>query len=666
MCGIAGLITRRRLDEQSVRRMVGPIAHRGPDDEGIWIDPEAGIGLGNRRLSIIDLSPAGHQPMQSASGRFVLTFNGEIYNHVELRAELEQRGAVPNGGWRGHSDTETFLEAIATFGLEGALERSVGMFALALWDREQRRLNLVRDRFGEKPLYYGWAGGDFVFGSELKALRGHPQFEGAIDRRALGLFAARTYVPAPLSIYRGIYKLEPGCILQLSPGAKPPPEDEVLSAGYQGEGVSISRYWSYRQVLRDGLQDPIENEADALEELERVLARAVTSQSIADVPVGAFLSGGVDSSTIVALYQKYSAQPVRTFTIGFEEQSYNEADYARAVARHFGTEHHEKIVTPREAREVIPQLPLIYDEPFADSSQIPTYLVSAFAREQVKVALSGDAGDELFGGYNRYFGTARLWSSLKRVPAPLRSAAGKSLGRLEPDTWNMLGAIVGRQRLPSHFGSKVRKSLRTVAHARSLDDLLGTFLNEWAGQGSPVLGTSEAQWPCGFDLEVAAGAPDALRMMYCDAVSYLPDDILCKVDRATMAVSLEAHAPYLDHRVAELAARIPVGMKIRGGTGKLILRKLLYREAPRELFERPKAGFAIPVGEWIKGPLRDWAEDLLDPRAMRSEGWFDADAVSRRWHDHLKGEADSTPALWAVLMFQAWQREQRVGRAAAA
>jgi len=665
MCGIAGLVTRGRLDEHSVRRMVGPIAHRGPDDEGVWVDASAGIGLGNRRLAIIDLSPAGHQPMHSSNGRFVLTFNGEIYNHPELRAAVEGRGGAPQAGWRGHSDTETLIEAIATFGLDETLEKCVGMYAFALWDRQERSLALVRDRFGEKPLYFGWAGEDFVFGSELKALRGHPRFDPAIDRRSLALFAARTYVPAPLSIYRGIFKLEPGCILRLDQGARSPSADEIPSEGYDAVGVSIQRYWSYRDVLQRGLGDPIEDEREALDELERVLARAVESQSITDVPVGAFLSGGIDSSTIVALYQKYSPQPVRTFTIGFEEQAYNEADHAAAVARHFRTEHHERIVTPKETRDVIPGLPQIYDEPFADSSQIPTYLVSAFAREQVKVALSGDGGDEMFGGYNRYFGTARLWSSLKRLPAPMRAVAGRSLGRVAPETWDRLGKLVSRGEVPQYFGAKVRRSLRTVAGAASLDELVSSFLDEWRGQQSPVVGAPDAL-PCAFDLDAGKGAPDALRMMYCDAVSYLPDDILCKVDRASMSVSLETHAPYLDHRVAELAARLPLSMKIKGSTGKEILRKLLYREAPRELFERPKSGFSIPVGEWIRGPLRDWAEDLLDPRAMRTEGWFDPDAVGRRWKDHLAGTADSTPALWAILMFQAWQREQKVGTAAAA
>ena len=666
MCGIAGVVGESSRDAALLSRMAGAIAHRGPDDQGTWIDVDAGVGLANRRLAIIDLSPHGHQPMHSSDGRYVLTFNGEIYNHAEIRAELDARGATPEGGWRGHSDTETLLEAIATLGLEAALSRSVGMFAFALWDRKDRVLRLVRDRFGEKPLFYGWIGRDFVFASELKALRIHPRFDGEIDRRAVGLFASRTYIPAPLSIYRGLFKLEPGCILQIDLTAAARPLSEAPPIDHSSDGLAVSRYWSYRDVLRAGLEDPLEDEAEVLEQLERAIARAVESQSIADVPVGAFLSGGIDSSTVVGLYQKYSSQPVRTFTIGFEEKAFNEADYAREVARHFGTEHHERIVTAQETREVIPKLPYMYDEPFADSSQIPTYLVSRFAREQVTVAISGDGGDELFGGYKRYFTTGRLWSKLKLLPAPIRAAAGASLGRLPPSAWDRLGGLAAGDRLPPYFGMKVRKALLTVAGARNLDELFLTFLDEWSGGTSPVRGNEAAAGLCSFDLDLGPSAPDVLRMMYCDATSYLPDDILCKVDRASMAVSLEVHAPFLDHRVAELAARIPIEMKIRGGKGKMILRKLLYREAPSELFERPKTGFGIPVGQWIKGPLRDWADDLLDSRSMQSEGWLDPMPIRRRWEDHLSGKRDSTQALWAILMFQAWLREQRVDTAAAA
>ena len=653
MCGLAGIVGDGARDPGALARMAAPIAHRGPDDEGFWTDAEAGIGLAHRRLSIVDLSPAGHQPMASRDGRWVLTYNGEIYNHAELRAELEGSGAA-TGPWRGHSDTETLLECIAAWGLRAALQKSVGMFALALWDRRDRILHLARDRFGEKPLYYGWVGGDFLFASELKAMRSHPRFANPVDRRALRLFASRTYVPAPLSIYRDIYKLEPGCILSARVGGLRHAPSEIPAAGTHNATLAIDRYWSYRDAVAAGLAEPIADEAEALERLEQVLAGAIRGQSIADVPVGAFLSGGIDSSTVVALYNKYSTGRVRTFTIGFEEAGFDEAGYAKAVAAHFGTEHHERYVSVREAQQVIPLLPTMYDEPFADSSQIPTHLVSRFAREQVTVALSGDGGDELFGGYNRYVQAARLWGQLKRLPAPLRALAGRSLGGMPPAAWNRLAGLLPGARRPPHFGTKVQKALRTMGGASGLGDVFGSFIDEWSAERSPVLGGEEAPAQCAFDLEPGAPAPDAVRMMYCDARTYLPDDILCKVDRAAMAVSLETRVPFLDHRVAELAARIPLGMKIRGGTGKHILRRLLYREAPGRLFERPKAGFGIPVGEWIKGPLRPWAEELLDRRKLAAQGWFDADTVHTRWQQHLRGERDSTPALWAILMFQAW------------
>ena len=658
MCGIVGIFGDAARDTRLLSCMAAAIGHRGPDDQGTWNDPDAGIALANRRLAIIDLSPAGHQPMQSSDGRLMLTFNGEIYNHGELRRELETAGRVPLGGWRGHSDTETFLEAISAWGIEDALQRSVGMFAFAVWDRHLRSLTLARDRFGEKPLYYGWAGKDFVFASELKAIRLHPDFDPSIHRGALGLYVARNYIPAPLSIYRRIYKLPPGCLIQIDPGARPIPVDDLPGPGYSSPGLTISQYWSYRDVIRSGLRQPISDETEAVEQLEKGLARAVGCQSVTDVPIGAFLSGGIDSSTIVSLYQKYSSQQVRTFTIGFAEDAFNEADYARAVARHLGTDHHERRVTAADAREVIPDLPRIYDEPFADSSQIPTYLVSKFAREQVTVALSGDGGDELFGGYNRYFAATRAWSTLSLLPRPLRASAGVLLSRLPANGWNRVGGLVGGRQLPPYFGEKVRKWLRTIAGARDIDQLFATFLDEWAGEPSPVRGTGGADL-CPFDLNIGMDAPDALRMMYCDATSYLPDDILCKVDRASMAVSLEVHVPFLDHRVAELAARIPIGMKIRGGTGKNVLRQLLYREVPAHLFDRPKTGFGIPVGEWLKGPLRAWAEEMLDRSHMAEEGWFDAEAVHRRWLDHVSGRRDSTAAIWAVLMFQAWLLEQK-------
>ena len=499
-------------------------------------------------------------------------------------------------------------------------------------------------------VYYGWVGKDFVFASELKAIRAHPRFQGEIDRRALRLFAARTYIPAPFSIYRRLFKLEPGCVLTITPEAASDPLDAPPQE-------NIRRYWSYRDVVRDGLANPIDDETDALDGLEQVVAKAISDQSVADVPVGAFLSGGIDSSTIVALYQKYSSQPVRTFTIGFEEAGFNEAEDAKAVAKHLGTIHSERTVTVKETRDVIPLLPAMYDEPFADSSQIPTFLVSRFAREKVTVALTGDGGDELFAGYNRHVTAPQVWQRLRKLPKPLRLAIGSPLSRLPSQFWHSAAGLLPGRRRP-HLGGNIQKGLRVAGSVSNLDELYSSFLDEWSFEKSPVRGGDEAG--AALDMDCADDAPDTLRMMYCDAISYLPDDILCKVDRASMAVSLETRVPYLDHRVAELAARIPLSMKVRGGSGKHILRQLLYREVPRQLFERPKAGFAIPVGEWLKGPLRPWAEDLLDPSRMAGEGWFDSGIVQRRWRDHLSGRRESTPALWALLMFQAWLREQDV------
>lgn len=643
MCGIAGLWTKDRLDPSLLKRMADAIIHRGPDDLGIWTDPDAGIALIQRRLAIVDLSAAGHQPMLSANGRWLLNFNGEIYNHAELRAALEGEGSTPAAGWRGHSDSETLLQAIACWGLESAIDRSVGMFAISLWDRRDRTLHLVRDRFGEKPLYYGWAGRDFVFASEVKAIRVHPEFDATIDRRALHAFAARTNVPAPLSIYRRLFKLEPGRILtltNLNPFDEPPTK-------------LIRRYWSYENVVRDGLADPFATEADALTALEAALNTAIDGQSVADVPIGAFLSGGIDSSTVTAFYQQRSVSPVRTYTIGFDEAGYNEADDARAVAAHLGTIHQEQIVTATEARDVIPLLPAIYDEPFADSSQIPTFIVSRFARREVTVALTGDGGDELFAGYNRHVSAPAMWRAIRHVPRPLRAVAGATLGRLPSSFWSAAAAAVPGRTAPN-LGAKLHKALATAGHARDFGDIYDDFLDEWAGERSPVIGGG-----AGAARTTPGIADDSVATMFRDATSYLPDDILTKVDRASMAVSLETRVPFLDHRLAAVAARIPLEMKVRGGKGKHILRQALFERAPAALFDRPKAGFAVPVGQWIRGPLRDWAETLLDPRRLTSEGWFDSAIVRVRWADHLSGRRDSTAAIWSILMFQAWLEDQR-------
>ena len=632
MCGIAGVLSNGRVDTLVLRRMVRSLQHRGPDDEGIWIDSDAGIGLGHRRLSVIDLSANGHQPMVSRDGRYVLTCNGEIYNHAALRALLESEG---NNGWRGHSDTETLLEAIASWGLERALRESVGMFALGLWDRQVRKLFLARDRFGEKPLYYGRAGKEFLFASELKAIRAHPDFTGTIDRDALRIFAARGYVPAPRSIFREISKLEPGTILTVD-----------------GGHGTIERYWSYRKVVESGLANPLPNEEAARRELESALIAAIQGQSVADVPVGVFLSGGIDSSTIAALWRKHSSRELRTYSMGFEESGFDEAPYARAVANHLGTVHTESYVTSAEARDVIPLLPAIYDEPFADPSQIPTYLMSKLAREDVTVALSGDGGDELFGGYSRYRTAANLWRKMQRVPASMRHAVGAALGKMPSGVWDRLAA--NRARFP---GARLRRTFHRLEGVDSLAELYRSFRDEWTGEPSPVIGAASDDPTCELDLDVADGS-DLVRMMYCDAVSYLPGDILCKVDRAAMAHSLEVRIPFLDHRVADVAARIPIGMKIRNGTDKYILKQLLFSHVPSHLFARPKAGFSVPIGAWLKGPLRPWADEMLSRDRLDREGFFCGAMIQRRWQDHLNGRRDATHSLWPILMFQAWNEER--------
>ncbi len=520
MCGIAGVLSSGRIDPPVMQRMVATLRHRGPDDEGIWI--EAGIGFGHRRLSVIDLSSCGHQPMVSHSGRYVLTFNGEIYNHPAMRAALERR--VTNG-WRG-PDTETLLEAIASWGLVRALRESVGMFALGLWDRHERKLFLARDRFGEKPLYYGRAGNEFLFASELKAIRAHPDFTGTIDRDALRIFAARGYVPAPRSIFREISKLEPGTIL-------------TVNGGEETGQPTIERYWSYRKVVESGLANPLPDEETARRELESALIAAIQGQSVADVPVGVFLSGGIDSSTIAALWRKHSSRELRTYSMGFEESGFDEAPYARAVANHLGTVHTESYVTSAEARDVIPLLPAIYDEPFADPSEIPTWLMSKLARENVTVALSGDGGDELFGGYSRYQTAANLWRKMQWVPASTRHAAGAALGKMPSRVWDQLAA----HRTPFP-GARLQRTFRRLAGVDSLANLYRSFRDEWIGEPSPVIGAMSDDPTCELDLDVADGS-DLDRMMYCDAVSYLPGDILCKVDRAAMAHSLEVRIPFL-------------------------------------------------------------------------------------------------------------------------
>jgi asparagine synthase (glutamine-hydrolysing) len=643
MCGIVGILQPRPLDGDArgvLAVMAETLRHRGPDDGDVWLDAGAGVGLGHRRLSILDLSPAGHQPMQSADGRYVIAFNGEIYNFQSLRQDLSSRGSR----FRGHSDTEVFLEAVSQWGLEKAVGRFNGMFAFALWDRQTRTLSLGRDRLGEKPLYYGWIGGAFLCASELKALRAWPGFKEEVDRDILALFLRYGYVPAPHCIFRGIRKLPPGTLLSVRAGETGP------------EPVS---YWSLRDVAERGVADPFQgSDDDAAAHLDGLLREAVGLRMVADVPLGAFLSGGIDSSTIVALMQAQSERPVRTFSIGFHEADYDEAGFARGVARHLGTDHTELYVTPAEAQAVIPRLPALYDEPFADPSQIPTFLVSQLARRQVTVSLSGDGGDEVFGGYNRYFLGQRIWSGVGWMPKSVRMGAGRMLRAFPPATWNRLfrraSPVLPNAVSVQNPGDKLQKLADVLAadHPRAL---YWGLVSLWkdpagvvAGSAEPATIFSEAHGPAGL-------TDFRQQMMFMDAMVYLPDDILVKVDRASMGVSLEARVPMLDHRVVEFAWRLPVSMKIRRGQGKWILRKVLDRYVPQGLIDRPKMGFGVPIDSWLRGPLRDWSEALLDERRLRAEGLLDPRPIREKWLEHLSGRRNWQYLLWCVLMFQAWR-----------
>jgi len=645
MCGIVGFFEPGGTDGDEASRIVESMAqalvHRGPDDSGIWVDGDAGVALGHRRLSIIDLSAEGRQPMSSADGRFVLVLNGEIYNYTALREELEQN----DYRFRGSSDTEVALAAISRWGLRTALGRFIGMFAFALWDREERTLSLVRDRLGIKPLYYGWCRGMYMFGSELKALGKHPRFQCAIDRDALALFLRHSYIPAPYSIYEGIRKLPPASMITIIPGREPP---------------APTPYWNLKRVAEQGAAHPFRGSPDeAVLRLEELLKDAVRLHMEADVPLGAFLSGGVDSSTVVALMQAQSSNPVRTFTIGFREAEYNEAEWAREIARHLGTDHTELYLTAEDAISAIPKLPSLYDEPFADSSQIPTYLISELAGRNVKVSLSGDGGDESFYGYPRYRTGYDIWRRIHRVPAALRRSAASLLcalsGVLPSRDFRWLeSSLKGCGRRTSVAGRA-----RLLAQFLSYDPpglLYHRLVSHWKDPSSVVIGGSEGTTLL-TDQRQWANLPDFRRtMMYLDTMSYLPDDILVKVDRASMGVSLEVRVPLLDHRVVEFAWQIPIEMNIMDGKGKWLLRRVLEKYVPENLFDRPKTGFGIPIGEWLRGGLRDWAEELLSEPRLRREGFFAPEPVRLKWEEHVSGEQNWQYYLWDILMFQAWHQ----------
>jgi asparagine synthase (glutamine-hydrolysing) len=648
MCGIAGWIdlkgrTDRYRLESVAAQMADALSHRGPDDQGVWADPETGIALGHRRLSILDLSFAGHQPMLSRNGRFVISYNGEIYNCEEIRQELQKANVARS--FRGHSDTEVMLEAFEQWGIEPSLQRMNGMFAFALWDRDERTLILARDRFGEKPLYYGAVGGAFLFASELKAFLRHPAFAAEIDRDALVRYLQFSCIPAPYSIYRGIHKLLPGTILRCKNGE-----------------VRMSTFWSVLACLEGAASRPFEgSEADAIAELDGLLHDAVRMRMQADVPLGAFLSGGIDSSLIVALMQAQSTVPVRTFAIGFEDAAYDEAPAARDVGQRLGTEHTELYMTPAEAIGLVSRLPEVYDEPFADSSQLPTLLISHLARQHVTVSLSGDGGDEVFGGYNRYtFGT-RLWNWLRRTPKMLRRLSTTAITSIEPQHWESIFGLLRpilqaglRQRNP---GYKLHQ-LAGLLSSADREEMYAKMISHWLPSERAVLDAASDSTRRFSERERLAFPSFTLQAMYLDTITYLPNDILAKVDRATMAFGLESRIPYLDHRVVEFAWRLPLKMKIRPYCGKWILRQVLQRYVPSKLTEGPKMGFGVPLDAWLRTSLRDWAEALLDPKRMDQQGFFNSAVIRKKWDAHLDGRGNWQYHLWDVLMFQSWFESQ--------
>lgn len=651
MCGLNGFFNAHANESAHsvITHMNKAIHHRGPNAEGFWMDENINLVLGHRRLAVQDLSPAGVQPMHSACGRYVLVFNGEIYNHLQLREQLTSEGYLSS--WRGYSDTETMLACFVRWGIEKTLRAMVGMFAIVLWDREQKVLTLARDRMGEKPLYWGWQGQSLYFGSELKGLKAHPSFKTDINRDAITLLLRHNCIPAPHSIYQGIEKLRPGYLLQL-------PLAELEKA----KMACPRAYWRFNEIVESGLANPFtDSPKQAVDALESALMKSIGGQMQSDVPLGAFLSGGIDSSTVVALMQAQSSCPVKTFTIGFDDSGYDEATHAKAVAKHLGTEHTEIYMQPKDALSVIPKLSSIYCEPFSDSSQIPTFLVSQLARQHVTVALSGDGGDELFGGYNRYLMAQQVWNKSRKLPRPIRQIIATGLTSLSPRNWDFLFHTLSPV-MPKHFnlstpGDKAHK-LAGVFNVDSEHDFYQKLTSHWQHPAELVIGAQEPAtlisdlgcWPQTDSFQHA--------MMAMDAQTYMTDDILVKVDRSGMANSLETRVPLLDHHIAELAWRMPLDYKIRNGEGKWLLKQVLFRHVPRELVERPKMGFSIPLHDWLRGPLRDWAEALLDKNLLQQQGYFNPAPICIMWKEHLSGVYNHQHKLWNILMFQAWLENQ--------
>lgn len=647
MCGITGFINASFPAEQwntSLLNMAETIVHRGPDDVGVWFDAEAGVGFAHRRLSIIDISHEGHQPMFSPSGRYVITYNGEIYNYPSLRMSLNKN----NIKWRGYSDTEVILAAIETWGLEASVKRFIGMFAFSLWDKKDRVLYLCRDRVGIKPLYYGRIRNGVVFGSELKALKAHKDFDPIISRNALTLYLRYNCIPAPYCIYQDCWKLQPGHILKIP-----------LTKFQKNQELPESfPYWSASDIAESGQRNPVRfTPKEAIEKLEELLCDAIRMQMVADVPLGCLLSGGIDSSIVAALMQSVNSRPIKTFSIGFNDIRYNEAKYAKSVANYLGTEHTELYLSSDDALDVIANIPILYDEPFSDSSQIPMFLLSKLTRQHVTVCLSGDGGDELFGGYNRHFLWQNIWQKIKWMPFFLKNILSRSLQTITPVAWDkiaqrMISKMPNRLK-PTMPGDRIHKFSKVIG-SESPEKMYKSLISHWNNPERVVIDGYEPLTA----LMNSDSHPDLSDfthiMMYLDLIAYLPDDILTKVDRASMGVSLEARVPLLDHRIVEFAWRLPLSMKVFNNQGKWILRQILYKYVPRELIERPKMGFAIPIDAWLRGPLRDWAEAILDENRLKQEGFFDPKPIRKKWEEHLSGKLNWQYDLWDVLMFQAW------------
>lgn len=650
MCGFAGFLGGpisgdKELAKATLEAMTRQISSRGPDSDGVWSQPDDSIALGHRRLSILDLSPAGHQPMKSVSSRYTIAFNGEIYNHLELRMQLDRLRGI--SGWIGSSDTETLLMCIEIWGVEQALNQINGMFSFALWDSLEKTLTLARDRIGEKPLYYGWLGSGaiktFLFGSDLKAFKGYPEFSPSVNRDSLCLFLRHKCIPAPHSIYEGFYKLDPGCYLKISANQN---------------SVKSSQYWNAEKLAKDCIANPFEGDfTEASKYVEGKILKAVGRQSLSDVPIGTFLSGGIDSTIITSLLQSQASNPIKSFTIGFDDKAYNEAEYAKKIANSLGTEHYELYVSGQDSLDLIPDIPTFYSEPFADSSQIPTLLLSELVKKEVSVVLSGDGGDELFCGYNRYNFADDLWHKLKFVPCSVKNLAAQVLSSIPSRAFDMVSASSSVDNLSSRLAEKIQK-VAHILQAESHESLYHGLVSDWEDPSSWVIGGVEPETKITANIIQLEDWGTKRNMMFLDLITYLPDDILTKVDRASMAFSLETRVPFLDHELIEAAFRVPIQHHIAGGKSKAVLRDILYKNVPKHLIERPKMGFGVPLDIWLRGPLRDWAENLLAEKRLIDEGYFESSKVRNLWSEHLSEAKNRSGQLWSILMFQAWLAEQ--------